>query len=123
MRRRTSESGGPDYIDSLRSDRRPLRSQNIFLNFAGRSFGQLFDERHTVRRFEVREVGARKLAQLALRIHSVRSARRLFFPREGDNPVFLPGLAGIRREGLLKARPIGRDVCIGVTDENVSPVE
>src|SRR6266496_3654765 len=25
--------------DSLRSDRRPLRSQNIFLNFAGRSFG------------------------------------------------------------------------------------
>jgi hypothetical protein len=43
-----------------------LRSQNIFLNFAGRSFGQLFDEGHTVRRFKVREVRARKVAQLAL---------------------------------------------------------
>jgi hypothetical protein len=26
-------------IDSLRSDRGPLRPQNIFLNLAGRSFG------------------------------------------------------------------------------------
>src|SRR5437016_5545592 len=40
---------------SLRSDRRRLRSQNIFLNFGGRSFGYLFDEGHTVRRLEVRE--------------------------------------------------------------------
>ena len=66
MRRRTSESGGPDYIYSLRSDRRPLRSQDILLNFAGRSFGWLFDEGHTVRRLEVREICPRKLGQLAL---------------------------------------------------------
>src|SRR5213593_1111564 len=36
---------------SLRSDRWPLLSQNVFLNFAGGSFGQFFDEGHTVRRF------------------------------------------------------------------------
>ena len=39
-----------------------MRSQDIFLNFAGRSFGQLFDEGHAVRRLKVREVRARKLA-------------------------------------------------------------
>ena len=53
--------------ESLTAERsRPLRSQKIFLNFAGRSFGKLFDEGHTVRRFEVCKVRARKLAQLAL---------------------------------------------------------
>jgi hypothetical protein len=51
-------------MDQLRSDRRALRSQNIFLNFADRSFGQFFDEGHTVRRLEVRDVRPRKLAQL-----------------------------------------------------------
>ena len=40
----TSDSGAGRKLDSLRSDRRPLRSQNIFLNFAGRSFGWLFDK-------------------------------------------------------------------------------
>jgi hypothetical protein len=71
----TSEAG--ENIRSLRRDGRLLRSQNIFLNFAGRSFGQLFDEGHTVRRLKVREVRARKLAQLvligALRVVKVRS--------------------------------------------------
>jgi hypothetical protein len=33
---------------------------------AGRKFGEFFDERQTVRRVRVREVCARKLAQLAL---------------------------------------------------------
>ncbi len=32
-------------MDLLRSDRRAVRSQNVFLNFAGRSFGQLIAER------------------------------------------------------------------------------
>ena len=53
-------------MDLLRSYRRAVRSQNIFLNFAGRSFVQFFDEGHTVRRLKVREVRPRKLAKLAL---------------------------------------------------------
>lgn len=38
---------------SLKKDRRPLRSQNVFLDLAGRRFGELGDEGHTVRRVEV----------------------------------------------------------------------
>ena len=52
-----------------------------------------------------------------------RSAGRLFLPREGDHPVFLPILAGIRREGLLKARSVCRDIGKGVEDKDVSSVE
>src|SRR5204862_2402642 len=58
--------GKTQEVRSLRSDRRPLRSQNVFLNFAGRSFRLLVDDCHAVRRLEVRELRARKLAQLAL---------------------------------------------------------
>ena len=44
--------------------RRALRSQDIFLNFAGRSFRHFFDERHAVWRLEVHEVRPRKLANV-----------------------------------------------------------
>ena len=46
---------------SLRSDRRLLLPQNVFLDFAGRSFGQLVDEGDAVWRFEMREIRARKI--------------------------------------------------------------
>ena len=57
-------------MNSLRSSRRPLRSQDIFLNFAGCSFGQLFDQRHTVRRLKVREIRTRKLANFFELVYS-----------------------------------------------------
>src|SRR4029453_7695389 len=50
----------------LRSDSRRSTSQNVFLNFAGCSFGKLLEKGHAMRRFEMREVGPCKLAQLFL---------------------------------------------------------
>src|SRR6266496_4446400 len=85
-------------MDSLWSDRRALRSQDIFLNFAGRSFGQLVDEGHSVRRLEVRDVRPCKLAQLALIgvrafLQNNKGVRRLApaFVRESNDRSFLHG--------------------------------
>jgi len=49
---------------SLFRDRGPA-AQNIFLNFARSCLGQFRNKCETLRRFEVREIGARKLAQLS----------------------------------------------------------
>src|SRR6186713_731302 len=90
-------------MGSLRGDRRPSRSQNIFLNFAGRSFGQLVNEGHTMWRFEVRELRPRKLAQLALIgscafMKNNKGVRRLapFFMWEPDDRNLLDG--GVSQE-------------------------
>ena len=50
----------------LRSDSGCSTSQNVFLNLSGRGLGQFLDESDAMRRFEVSEVGPRKLTQLAL---------------------------------------------------------
>ena len=56
--------------ESLRRDRTLSRSQDIFLNLAGRSLGKFFDEGDALRRLEMREVRPRKLAQLPFEGHS-----------------------------------------------------
>src|SRR5436190_11667575 len=55
----------PPAFHSLRSDRSLARSQDVFLDLAGRSFGEFFDKGHTVWCLEMREVRSRKLAELA----------------------------------------------------------
>ena len=76
--------------------------------------GKSHEDGFAVDRFLIVEIGA-----IVLEFAGPGNARRLFLPREGDHPIF----AGIRREGPLKARPIGRDVGVGVADEDVSSVE
>jgi hypothetical protein len=41
----------------LRRDRTLSRSQDVFLNLAGRSLGKFFDEGYAMWRFEMSEVG------------------------------------------------------------------
>ena len=50
----------------LRGDSGRSASQNVFLDLAGRSLGQFFDEGYAMRRFEVSEAGPGKLAQVDL---------------------------------------------------------
>src|SRR5437016_6247985 len=74
-------------MDLLRSDPRPLRSQNVFLNFAGCSFGQLFDEGHTVRRLKVRRVSSAKNffgSIAAFTCSALLARRRRRFARSAD---------------------------------------
>src|SRR4029077_9090665 len=51
---------------SLRRDRTPSRSQDVFLDLSCRGLGKFLDEGDAVRRLEMRDVRPRKLAQLAL---------------------------------------------------------
>src|SRR4029077_10775951 len=55
-----------NHFFSLRRDRTLSRAQDVFLNLAGRRLGKFIDEGDAVRRLEMRDVGPRKLAQLAL---------------------------------------------------------
>src|SRR5438046_2013 len=82
----------------LRSDSGCSTSQNVFLNLSGRSLGKFFDEGDAVRRFEMRDVGPCKFAQLSLvglrALLENNKGVRCFAPafvRQANNRHFLHG--------------------------------
>src|SRR5207248_6296215 len=78
--------------DLLRSDRRAVRSQNIFLNLAGRSFGKFFDEGDTMRRLEANSRSSRSSAR-ARCLRTTKGVRR--FARAFMRGSAMPAVAEI----------------------------
>ena len=102
----TSDQQEKAENDSLRRDCTLSRSQDVFLNLAGRSLGKFFDESDAVLRLEMREVGSRKLAQLDLigaraLPENNEGVRRLApaLMRQPNNRYFLHG--GVSQEHTL----------------------
>jgi hypothetical protein len=54
----------------LRDDRGPARSQNVFLKFAGCSFGKLVEEGHAMGRLEMGQIRPGKFAKFFELVYS-----------------------------------------------------